>query len=121
MASAGNSFDEAGARRHDVFIRIIKENFLQQAARRHPQAGAWLASWRKAVHAARWQSLADVRKTYPSAEAVTVKSGRTVTVFNACGNKYRLLAAIHYNRKIVFTLRFLTHAEYSKDEWKNDL
>ena len=31
------------------------------------------------------------------------------------------LAAIHYIRKIVFTLRFLTHAEYSKAEWKNDL
>lgn len=52
---------------------------------------------------------------------MAVGSRRTVTVFNACGNKYRLLAAIHYNRKIVFTLRFLTHAEYSKDEWKNDL
>ena len=52
---------------------------------------------------------------------MAVGSKRTVTVFNASGNKYRLLTAIHYNRKIVFTLRFLTHAEYSKDEWKNDL
>ena len=52
---------------------------------------------------------------------MTVHSKRTVTVFNGCGNKYRLLAALHYNRKTVFTLRFLTHAEYSKDEWKNDL
>ena len=88
---------------------------------RRPQAGAWLACWCKAVRAARWRSLADVRKTYPSADAVTVNSGRTVTVFNVCGNNYRLLAALHYNRKIVFTLRFLTHAEYSKAEWKNDL
>ncbi len=94
---------------------------MQQAARRYPQTSVWLASWRKAVRAARWQSLADVRKTYPSADAVTVNSRRTVTVFNVCGNKYRLLAALHYNRKIVCTLRFLTHAEYSKDEWKNDL
>jgi len=94
---------------------------LQQTARRYPQAGAWLASWRKAVRAACWQSLTDVRKTYPSADAVAVDSKRTVTVFNVCGNKYRLLAALHYNRKTVFTLRFLTHAEYSKDEWKNDL
>ena len=88
---------------------------------RHPQAGAWLACWRKSVRAAHWQSLADVRKTYPSADAVAANSKRMVTVFNACGNKYRLLAALHYNRKIVFTLRFLTRAEYSKDEWKNDL
>ena len=94
---------------------------MKQAARRYPQAGDWLASWRKAVRAARWQSRADVRKTYPSADSVAVKSKRTVTVFNVCGNKYRLLTALHYNRKIVFTLRFLTHAEYSKDEWKNDL
>jgi mRNA interferase HigB len=62
-----------------------------------------------------------VRKTYASADAVTVKSKRTVTVFNVCGNDYRLIVAIHYKTRIVYTLRFLTHAEYSKDKWKDEL
>jgi mRNA interferase HigB len=33
----------------------------------------------------------------------------------------RLIAAVHFNRQIVYTLRFMTHAEYSKDRWKETL
>jgi hypothetical protein len=50
---------------------------------------------------------------------VPVASGRTVVVFNIRGNRYCLVTAIHYNRQIVDTLKFLMHAEYSKDRWKN--
>ena len=42
-------------------------------------------------------------------------------VFNVCGNTYRLIVAIHFDRQLVYTLRFLTHAEYSKDRWKDEL
>jgi mRNA interferase HigB len=42
-------------------------------------------------------------------------------VFNIGGNKYRLIVALHYNTQCVFILRLLTHAEYSKDLWKDDL
>ncbi|MDQ3621659.1 MAG: type II toxin-antitoxin system HigB family toxin [Verrucomicrobiota bacterium] len=28
---------------------------------------------------------------------------------------------MHFNRQIVFTLRFLTHPEYSKGAWKTEL
>ena len=52
---------------------------------------------------------------------MVVKSGRVVTVFNLCGNHYRLIVAIHYNTQLVFILRFFTHAEYDKDAWKASL
>lgn len=35
--------------------------------------------------------------------------------------EYRLITAIHYNLVKVFVLRFMTHAEYSKDRWKDEL
>jgi mRNA interferase HigB len=60
-------------------------------------------------------------ETFPHADQVTVASKRTVTVFNIGGNNYRLITAIHYNTKIVYILRFLTHAEYDKDAWKKAL
>jgi mRNA interferase HigB len=44
-----------------------------------------------------------------------------VFVFNIRRNDYRLIAAVHFNRQIVYTLRFMTHAEYSKDRWKEIL
>lgn len=51
---------------------------------------------------------------------MTVKSKRTVTVFNIT-NDFRLISAIHYNRQEVFTMRFLTHAEYGKNTWITSL
>ena len=77
--------------------------------------------WRKTVKAADWHSLVDVRRSYPDTDAVKVRSGRTVLVFNIRRNDYRLIAAAHFNCQIIYTLRFMTHAEYSKGRWKETL
>jgi mRNA interferase HigB len=97
------------------------EPFLVRAAREHPKAASYLDRWRKVVRQASWASLVDVRRTYPATDETTVKSGRWVLIFNVCGNDNRLIVAAHFNRQIVYTLRFLTHAEYSKDRWKETL
>lgn len=73
------------------------------------------------VKSAAWRNLAAVRRSYPSSDLVLVTSQKPVIVFNVCGNTYRLIAAIHFDRQTVYTLRFLTHAEYSKDTWKDEL
>lgn len=52
---------------------------------------------------------------------VRTKSGRNVTAFNVCGNDFRLIVAIHYDKQRIYTLRLLTHAEYDKNHWKNEL
>ena len=40
------------------------------------------------------------------------------TVFNIHGNHYRLIARVNCRTKRVFVLYILTHAEYSKGDWK---
>ena len=102
-------------------MRIIKRATLAAYWERNPQAGSGLLYWHTLAKAARWTRLADVRATFPHADAVTVKSGRNVVVFNIAGNKYRLITAIHYNRQLVFTLMVLTHDQYSKEKWKGVL
>ena len=102
-------------------MRIIKEAFLVVAGREHPPAARHLDVWRKTVKAAAWRNLVDMGRTYPDTDAVKVRSGRTVLVFNIRRNDYRLIAAAHFNRQIVYTLRFMAHAEYSKDRWKTEL
>ncbi len=67
-------------------------------------------AWQVVVKTAQWRNLVEVRKVFPSADAVKVVSGRQVTIFNIGGNKYRLICGIHYNRGIIFMLRFMTHA-----------
>ena len=65
--------------------------------------------------------MADVRHSYGSADVVRVRSGRPVVVFNVCGNSYRLVVALHFNSRMAYMLRFLTHAEYDRDNWKDEL
>ena len=55
----------------------------------------------------------DLRATFASADFVG-----GLTVFNIGGNKYRLIAAIHYNRRKVFIRAVLTHIEYDRGNWK---
>ena len=58
---------------------------------------------------------------YQDTDAVKVRSGRQVLIFNIRRNDYRLIAAAHFNRRIVYALRFMPHAEYSKGRWKETL
>ena len=102
-------------------MRIIKRATLAAYWERNPQAESGLLYWHKLTRQALWTCLQDVRATFPHADAVPVKSGRSVVVFNIAGNKYRLITAIHYNRQLAFTLMVLTHAEYSKNKWKEVL
>lgn len=106
---------------HSVCVRIIKEKFLRDAAEAYPKAARYLTAWVRVLRAARWRSLADVRAVYPSADQVWVASGKSVLVFNVCGNAYRLIVALHFDRQTAYTLRFFTHAEYSKAKWKDEL
>jgi mRNA interferase HigB len=102
-------------------MRLITLRRLREFAQQYPDAAEPLQKWERLVREARWQSLQDVRKVFRHADAVTVGSERTVTVFNVGGNKYRLIVAMHYNVQRAYILRFLTHSEYSKDRWKDEL
>jgi mRNA interferase HigB len=102
-------------------VRIIKPTTVRQFALRHADAASGLEHWLDVAQVAQWQKLHDVRRSFRSADEVRVVSGRTVVIFNIGGNKFRLISAIHYNLQKVFVLRFMTHAEYSKNRWQDDL
>ena len=102
-------------------MRIITKRRILHYAKQHPNASANLNAWITVAYAAKWQSIADVRKVFPHADLATVGSSKTVTIFNIAGNHHRLITAIHYNTRSIFILKILTHADYSKDRWKNDL
>jgi mRNA interferase HigB len=86
---------------------------LIEFARKHPDARVPLNNWYAIVSKTNYASFAGLRITFPSADQV----GK-FTVFNIAGNKYRLIVAIHYNRKKVYIRHVLTHAEYSRGDWR---
>jgi mRNA interferase HigB len=102
-------------------VRIVAEGTIREWARQYARAAISLRQWVKVVRSSRWGSFAEMRRTFPSADLVVVDSGRKVAVFNVGGNEFRLVCAVHFNTGMVFALRFLSHAEYSKDTWKSEL
>jgi mRNA interferase HigB len=102
-------------------MRIIKMSMLREFWLAHREAEASLRTWVQQTQAAVWLNFGQVRRTFPSADLVTVASGRAVVVFNVAHNRYRLIAAVHYNMRIVYTLMILTHKEYDRNAWKEQL
>lgn len=102
-------------------MNIVTKRRILDYAKHHPNASANLSAWIAVASAAKWQSISDVRKVFPEADHATVRSSKTVSIFNIAGNHHRLITAIHYNTRSIFILKILTHAEYSKNRWKNDL
>lgn len=102
-------------------MNVITRRRIMEFSAGHADAAGPLDLWYRTVRQARWQSIQEVRRVFPHADAVEVASGNTVTVFNVSGNRYRLITAIHYNHQRVYVLLVMTHAEYDKGTWKKSL
>jgi mRNA interferase HigB len=96
-----------------LFVHVISRKKLKEAALRHAELEPALDIWFRIAKKAFWQNLADVRKTFASADAV-----EKWTVFNVKGNKYRLITEINYRFQRIYIRHVLTHAQYNQEKWK---
>ena len=96
-------------------MHLISAGKLKEAASNYSDAIEIVKNFAKNVEFSNWQNLIEVQADYRSAESVG-----NFTVFNIKGNKYRLILSIDYESQVVYFKYFLTHAEYDKDDWKND-
>ncbi len=94
-------------------MHVITRKRLNEFADKYPETRNALAHWYQLVKQDTFNSFAELRSAFPSADQV----GK-LTVFNISGNKVRLIAAIHYNRRKVYIRAVLTHKEYDEDKWK---
>lgn len=102
-------------------MRVVSLKTLKAFWTKHRDAQEPLREWYQIAKTAQWPNVLAVRQTFASADTARVKSGNTVTIFDIGGNKYRLITAIHYNTGCLYALMVLTHAEYSRDKWKDQL
>jgi mRNA interferase HigB len=94
-------------------VHVISRKRLKEAALRHSEIEAALDAWFRIARKAFWQNLADVRRTFATADSV-----EKWTVFNIKGNKYRLITQINYLYRRIYIRQVLTHAEYGREKWK---
>jgi len=96
---------------------VLAGKALREFVQQHPDAETPLKAWRKLAEHGDFQNLAELKQTFPSVDMVPVKK-RDFYVFNIGGNKYRLIAAIHFTARMLFVRHILTHAEYDTEKWK---
>ena len=92
---------------------LISRRALRDFANTHKNAETPLDDWYRITKRLHWNSLVDVRKTFPHADSVG-----EFTIFNIGGNKYRLATTINYRTGRVYIRRVMTHDEYSKHDWR---
>ena len=91
-------------------MRIIAKRTLRDFWEKHSRAEQPLRSWHAVVARAEWSSPSEVKAAYRSASIV----GGDRVVFDIGGNRYRLVARLDYEHRIVFVRFIGTHAEYDK-------
>jgi len=94
-------------------MHVLSRKKLKEAALRHADLEGPLDAWFRIAKRATWKNLADVRRTFSTADVV----GRW-TVFNIKGNQYRMIAEINYGGGRIYIRHVLTHAEYDCGGWK---
>ena len=94
-------------------MHIISRKRLREFWEKRPDSKAPLTRWYKVMEKTDFANFGELRAAFPSADKVG-----NLVVFNIGGNKYRLVASIHFNRNKVYVRDVLTHIDYSKGEWK---
>jgi mRNA interferase HigB len=111
---------ELGAQGLSAWLGLLKAHgladlgfavfFLAGSDARYRDAQGPLEAWHAEVLRARWRSPHDVKAQFRSASIV----GGDRVVFNIAGNKYRLVAAMDWERQILFVKFVGSHALYDK-------
>ena len=94
-------------------MHIITYKRIKEFAAKYPDSRASLENWYRIVKQTDYDSFNQLRQHFSDADYVD-----GFVVFNISGNRYRLIAAIHFNRKKIYIRDILAHAEYDKNKWK---
>ncbi len=94
-------------------MHVISRKALREFWEKYPNSKAPLSRWFKIMEKQDFGNFSELRAIFPNADKVG-----DLIVFNIGGNKYRLIASIHFNRGKVYIRHVLTHAEYDKGGWK---
>lgn len=96
-------------------MRIISERHLRDFWQKNSEAENAMREWIKTIRLADWNNFSDVRKTFNHADVY-----KNCVIFDIGGNKYRIIAKVAYQIKVIFIRFILTHKEYDEKKWQSD-
>ncbi len=95
-----------------IIARRTLRDFVASKAGRsdQPALKAALDAWFDEVRKAQWKSTVDVKRLYATASVISADR----IVFNIKGNDYRLVAAVDFEKGIVWIKWIGTHRDYDR-------
>jgi len=102
-------------------VNVISRKKLREFCESDPAHGRhWSAfeTWFKIARKASWANFSDAKSTFGQTDIAKGDTGRTATIFDVGGNKYRILAHVDYRRQTIKIEAVLDHKEYDKNLWK---
>lgn len=91
-------------------MRVVSNKALVDFAAAHPGSERPLQAWRRLLEATEVSDFGTLRALTNGVD----KAG-DFFVFDVSGNKFRIVAAIHFTRGLLFVRHVFTHAQY--DRW----
>jgi mRNA interferase HigB len=92
-------------------MRVISRKVLEAFIEQHSAARSPLVTWYRLASKCQASDLNGLKKTFGAVDYVPPQ----YYVFDAGGNHFRIVAAIHFNRQMLFVRHVFTHGEY--DHW----
>jgi len=95
-----------------IIARSTLRHFVDSLAghKDQPAVKAALDAWFDEAHKACWTSTVDIKRRYAPASIVSAQR----IVFNIKGNAYRLVAAVDFEKSIIWIKWIGTHEQYDR-------
>jgi mRNA interferase HigB len=95
-------------------VHLIKEQTIKDFAKEHLRSQRSLQVWLGTIRYADWNTPADIKRTFSSADLLGKSSNRVV--FDIGGNNFRMICKYHFgeNEVHLFVCWIGTHAHYDE-------
>lgn len=94
-------------------MHVITQQRIWDAKRNYPEAVNAFDGWYRIIKRNRYANFSQLKKCFNAVDKVG-----NLYVFDIGGNKFRLIANIHFNRQKIYIRNILTHKEYDQGHWK---
>lgn len=94
-------------------MKLISNRTLREFVAVHADAAQPLQDFRRLIEKGTFANFGELRAVFSTVDRVGERY-----VFNIGGNKFRLVAWVHFGKRRVFVKAVFTHAEYDKEKWK---
>jgi mRNA interferase HigB len=94
-------------------MRVISKKPLREFWERHPESRPMLEDWFRKDSRTEASSFPMLKQTFGSADYVD-----GFTIFDVGGNRYRVAAVVHYDKRRLYIRQVMTHAEYDRNAWR---